>query len=219
MPRIARIVVPGEPHHIIQRGNRRLPTFFKDEDYVRYLESMRYWCDKHAVEIWAYCLMTNHVHLIAVPQTEAGLSLAIGEAHKRYTCHINRREGWTGHLWQGRFSSFAMDEDHLLAAVRYVELNPVRAKMVASAADYQWNSAKAHLQGEDDILVKSSPLLLLISDWENFLADENDKQTQERLRMHGRTGRPLGNTAFFDKLESVLGKDVRPQKPGPKKKN
>lgn len=163
--------------------------------------------------------MTNHVHLIAVPQTETGLSLAIGEAHKRYTCHVNKREGWTGHLWQGRFSSFAMNEDYLLAAARYVERNPVRAKIVDSAADYQWSSAQAHLNGKDDVLVKSSPLLSLVSNWESFLAGENDMQTQETLKMHGRTGRPLGNTAFFDKLQSVLGKDVRPQKPGPKKTN
>ena len=218
MPRIARIVVPGEPHHIIQRGNRRLPTFFKDDDYIHYLESMRFWCDKHEVEIWAYCLMTNHVHLIATPKTEQGLSLAIGEAHKRYTCRINKREKWTGHLWQGRFSSFAMDEKYLIAAARYVERNPVRAGMVPKAADYRWSSARAHLTGKDDVLVKTAPLLSLVDDWEGFLAEDTSDRDRDLLRGHGRTGRPLGGNPFFDKLQSILGKDVRPKKPGPRKR-
>ena len=162
MPRIVRIVVPGEPHHIIQRGNRRLPNFFKDDDYIDYLKSMRFWCDKHAVEIWAYCLMTNHVHLIATPKIEQGLSLAIGEAHKRYTCRINKREKWTGHLWQGSFSSFAMDEKYLIAAARYVERNPVKAELCPKPEAYSYSSARAHLSGDADVLVNIAPLLELV---------------------------------------------------------
>jgi putative transposase len=115
------------PHHITQRGNRRQQTFFCEEDYEAYLQLMAEWCAKHAVEIWAYCLMPNHVHLVAVPNSEDGLRRAIGEAHRRYTRRINFREGWRGRLWQGRFASFVMDEPYLLAAARYVELNPIRA--------------------------------------------------------------------------------------------
>ena len=113
MARLARVVVPGMPHHVTQRGNRRQPTFFREDDYAAYLELMGQWCRERGVEIWAYCLMPNHVHLIAVPQSEDGLRLAIGEAHRRYTRRVNFREGWRGHLWQGRFASFVMDEPYL----------------------------------------------------------------------------------------------------------
>ena len=133
MARLARLVIPGLPHHVTQRGNRRQQTFFNDGDYVAYLELMAEWCREEGVEIWSYCLMPNHVHLIAVPKTEDGLRRAIGEAHRRYTRRINFREKWRGYLWQGRFASFIMDEPYLLAAARYVELNPVRAKLVDRA--------------------------------------------------------------------------------------
>ena len=153
------MVIPGLPHHVTQRGNRRQKTFFNDGDYVAYLELMAEWCREEGVEIWSYCLMPNHVHLIAVPQTADGLRRGIGEAHRRYTRRINFREKWRGYLWQGRFASFVMDEPYLLAAARYVELNPVRAKLVEHAPKWRWSSAKAHLSGRDDRLVKVAPLL------------------------------------------------------------
>src|SRR5215831_4203837 len=137
MARLARVVVPGMPHHITQRGNRRQTTFFCDDDYHAYLELMAHWCRQCHVDIWAYCLMPNHVHLIAVPESEAGLRQAIGEAHRRYTRRINFRERWRGHLWQGRFGSFVMDEPYLLAAARYIELNPVRARLALDAGQYR----------------------------------------------------------------------------------
>jgi putative transposase len=127
MARLARVVAPGLPHHVTQRGNRRQKTFFSPADYRLYRSLMAEWCGREGVEIWAYCLMPNHVHLIAVPEREDALQRAIGEAHRRYSRAVNLREGWRGHLWQGRFASFPMDQDHLLAAARYVELNPVRA--------------------------------------------------------------------------------------------
>ena len=136
MARLARVVVPGMPHHVTQRGNRRQETFFRDDDYQAYLELMAEFCGQHGVEVWGYCLMPNHVHLIAVPKSEDGLRRAIGEAHRRYTRRINFREGWRGHLWQGRFASFVMDDDYLLAAARYIELNPVRARMVRKVHRY-----------------------------------------------------------------------------------
>ena len=139
MARLARVVVTGLPHLITQRGNRRQQTFYCDENYRSYLELMGQWCGAHQVEIWAYCLMPNHVHLIAVPQSADGLRRAVGEAHRRYTRLVNFREGWRGHLWQGRFASIVLDERYLLTAARYVELNPVRAglrkKRTGIAAD------------------------------------------------------------------------------------
>ena len=127
MPRLARAVIPGLPHHVVQRGNRRQQTFFKADDYDLYRRLVAEWARAAGVEVWAYCLMPNHVHLILTPATVEGLRQALGEAHRRYTRHVNARQGWTGHLWQGRFASAPMDEAHLMAAFHYVALNPVRA--------------------------------------------------------------------------------------------
>src|SRR5271169_4386061 len=169
MARLARVVVPGLPHHVTQRGNRRQQTFFADDDYRAYVDLMAEWCARCQVAIWSYCLMPNHTHLVAVPESEAGLRQAIGEAHRRYTRRVNCRERWRGHLWQGRFASFVMDEGYLLAAARYIELNPVRAKLVRVPRDYRWSSARAHLSGKDDGLVRVAPLLNMMPDWHAFL--------------------------------------------------
>lgn len=216
MPRIARIIAPGIPHHVTQRGNRRMETFFRDEDYQAYLALIAEWCRKCNVAIWAYCLMPNHVHLIAVPEAEEGLRLAIGEAHRRYSSMINRRQKWTGHLWQGRFSSFPMDETYLLAAVKYIEMNPVRARLVLDPYDWQWSSALAHVEGNDDILVKVEPLLEMVGDWRQFLSDA-DEEDADKIRGHERTGRALGGDSFLDSLEHSLQRTVKPRKAGRKK--
>jgi putative transposase len=214
MARMARIVAVGYPHHVIQRGNRRQQTFFCDDDFITYREFMAHWCAKHEVEIWAYCLMPNHVHLIAAPKkTAEGLRLAIGEAHRRYTRMINFREKWRGHLWQERFHSYPMDERHLLAAARYVEMNPVRAGIVKKPGDYAWSSAPAHLAGQDDRLVKVQPLLDLIPDWNDHVREAISEKAARTFRMHEQTGRPLGNKNFVEKLEKSLGRILHPMKP------
>jgi REP-associated tyrosine transposase len=213
MARLARAVVPGIPHHITQRGNRRQRTFLEEDDYRRYLALMAEWCAAYSVEIWAWCLMPNHSHLIAVPRTADGLRFAMAEAHRRYTVAINKREGWQGYLWQGRFNSFAMDERHTLAAARYIEQNPVRAGLVAHASDYPWSSARAHLAGRDDALVRVEPLLHRVPDWRRFLG-ELDGKAGEELRMHQTTGRPLGNDAFVDEMEIRLGRRLRALRAG-----
>lgn len=214
MARLARLVIPDLPHHVTQRGNRRQQTFFNDGDYAAYIELMAEWCREEGVDIWGYCLMPNHIHLIAVPSTEASLRRAIGEAHRRYTRRINFREKWRGYLWQGRFGSFVMDEDYLLATARYVELNPVRAGLVGSAEEWLWSSARAHLMGLDDQLVKVAPLLAMIADWRGLLDSALAEEELRELREHGRTGRPLGSAAFLDRLERMVGRILRPQKGG-----
>ena len=133
MARIGRIVVPGFPHHVTQRGNRRQPVFFEPSDCQLYRDLLAEHCRRASVEVWAYCLMPNHVHLVLTPRTPHALARAIGETHRQYTAFINARARWTGHLFQGRFSSVALDEAHLAAAARYVALNPVRAKLAARA--------------------------------------------------------------------------------------
>jgi len=216
MARLARLVIPGMPHHVTQRGNRRQQTFFNEGDYAAYLELMVEWCREKGVEIWGYCLMPNHVHLIAVPSSEDGLRWAIGSAHERYTRRINFREQWRGYLWQGRFASFVMDEPYLLAAARYVELNPVRAKLASHPGDWPWSSARAHLSGRDDCLVKVAPLLARIADWNAFLGGAVPEEELRNLRQHGRTGRPLGDETFLGRLEEWVGRVLKPQKRGPK---
>lgn len=218
MARLARLVIPGMPHHITQRGNRRQQTFFHDEDYAAYLELMADWCGEEGVAIWAYCLMPNHVHLIAVPQTEQGLRRAIGEAHRRYTRRINFREKWRGYLWQGRFASFVMDEGYLLGAARYVELNPVRANLVGDAADWPWSSARAHLSGCDDRLVQVAAMLAMVNHWRAFLDSAMPEEQLRDLRNHVRTGRPLGDATFVQRLEKLVGRVLGPRKPGRKPK-
>ena len=216
MARLARVVVPGMPHHVTQRGNRRQQTFFHEEDYAAYIELMADRCREEGVTIWAYCLMPNHVHLIAVPTTEQGLRLAIGEAHRRYTRRINFREKWRGYLWQGRFASFVMDEPYLLAATRYVELNPTRANLVVDAADWPWSSARAHLAGSDDGLLEVAPMLAIVNNWRAFLDSAIPEEQLNDLRSHARTGRPLGDATFVERLEQLVGRTLHPRKRGPK---
>ncbi len=215
MARLARVVAPGIPHHIIQRGNRSQQTFFSDDDYLEYLRVMSSWCRKCEVEIWAYCLMPNHVHLIAVPTSEDGLRKAIGEAHRRYTLYINGREGWKGHLWQGRFASFPMDEVYLMATVRYILLNPVRANIVQRVEEYLWSSGTALLYGKADPLANVTPLLDISRDWQSILS-QPAKINHELIRSHERTGRPLGDDSFITVLEKRLGRIIKKKKPGPK---
>jgi len=177
---------------------------------------MAKWCALYKVAIWAYCLMPNHVHLIAVPSDSDGLRKAIGEAHRRYTWRVNQREEWRGYLWQGRFSSYPMDQTYLLTAARYIEMNPVRVGLAQRPEDYPWSSARAHLTGKDDILVSTRPLLEIIPEWGDFLRNQFLESEIDLLRKHNRTGRPLGHDDFIRQLEQRLGRILLLAKPGRK---
>jgi putative transposase len=173
-------------------------------------------CEGCGTQVWANCSMPNHVHLIMAPGEEDGLRCAVAEAHRRSTRMINFRRGWRGHLWQERFHSFVIDEQYLLATVRYVERNPLRAGLCKSVEDWPWSSARAHLHEQDDGLVSVRPLLELIPDWRHFLAEPDADTLPERIHLHARTGRPLGSEDFVKQLEVRLRRTLRPQKPGPK---
>jgi putative transposase len=149
MARLPRLVILGIPYHVTQRGNRRQQTFFEEADYALYRDRLAQSAEKAGSEVWCYCLMPNHVHIIIVPSDEDGLRRTFADTHRRYTGYINARKRWTGHLWQGRFGAVAMDEEHLAAAVRYVSLNPVRARLVPHAKDWRWSSVAAHRPGND----------------------------------------------------------------------
>ena len=218
MPRIARVILPGYPHHITQRGNRKQDVFFYDSDYRYYLKELKDWCDAEDIEIWAYCLMTNHVHLIVKPEAHSNLSKAIGETHRRYTRMINFREGWKGYLWQGRFASYPMDEDWLLRAMAYVELNPVKAGMVQYAWEYPWSSVHAHLSGEDhNGLVNTDAVRDYIGGWKAYLMGYTH-EFRDDFKKHESTGRPMGSEQFVETAERMLGRKIKKEKPGPRKR-
>ena len=223
MARLARIIVPGVPHHVTQRGNRREPIFFEDGDQALYRHILAEQADRHGVQVWAYCLMPNHVHLILVPATAEGLARAMGEAHRRYASFINARARWVGHLFQGRYASVPMDETHLIAAVRYVSLNPVRAGLVRAAEDWAWSSARAHLQGLDDRLVRVGPVLDRVARFADLIdrdvgTDGPYGDAVRTLREAEATGRPVGSAAFVADLERRLGRSLaRPARGRPSK--
>ena len=214
MARLARMVVAGLPHHVTQRGNRREPIFFEDGDQDIYRDLLAEQTRKAGVEVWAYCLMPNHVHLILSPRRADGLGLAIGETHRRYTNFINARGRWTGHLFQSRFASVAMDDRHLLAAVSYVSLNPVRAGLTQYGADWAWSSVRAHLAGKDDGLVTVRPVLDRVSCFSDLLLEDRDEAFAALRRAEG-TGRPVGTAEFVTGLERVLGRRIARRAPGP----
>jgi putative transposase len=214
MARIARVVVPGIPHHVTQRGNRKQQTFFGAADYRAYIRMLAKEKAKARAEVWAYCLMPNHVHFVVVPAQENSLALMFKETHRKYTRRVNSREGWCGHLWQERFHSFPMDESHLLAAVRYVELNPVRAGLCSAPADWRWSSLHAHCRGEDDVLVHVRPMLARIKDWHRYLGQTDAESLLDKFRRHSRTGRPAGDDHFVSRLERMTGRTLIKRKPG-----
>ncbi len=214
MARLSRIVVPGYPHHVTQRGVRSMNVFHEESDRREYLGMLGEEIARHGVSVLAWCLMTNHVHFVAVPHREDALAKSFGRAHWRYTRMKNFAAGVRGYLFQGRFSSCVLDEGHLLAAARYVEQNPVRAGMANVPWDYPWSSARFHMGiTVHDPLVTDRTLLGLVEDWERLLLS-SDEGRLSTLRKRTRTGRPAGDTAFVARVETITGRDLSKGKPG-----
>ncbi len=217
MARLARVVIPGLPHHVTQRGNRREAIFFEDGDHEIYLDLLAEQTLKADVAVWAYCLMPNHVHLILKPARADDLGRAVGETHRRYTNFINARGRWTGHLFQSRFASVVLDDSHLIRAVCYVSLNPVRARLVSRPEEWKWSSVRAHLAGIDDGLVKVRPVLNRIPHLKALLEAGADEDFSD-LRRAETTGRPLGAPEFVTGLENLLGRKIARRAAGRKSK-
>ena len=227
MARLARIVIPGVAHHVTQRGNRRQPIFFNQDDYSHYLRLVKEGCEKARVRCLAWCLMENHVHLVLVPETPDGLRAALADAHRRYSAHVNKREDCTGYLFQGRFSSYPMDDAHLMAAVRYVELNPVRAGLVKAAADWGWSSAASHEAGKrakGDALTDVAALGEHVPNWRAMLrhgleaggTDEAGETAIAEIEARISTGRPLATAEWIKAREAASGLAMAPRKRGRK---
>jgi putative transposase len=216
MARLLRLVVPGLPHHVTQRGNGRAQTFFGEADYALYRDLLAASCRAAEVEIWAWVLMPNHVHLILCPPDADELRRALAQVHRRFAGHIHARHRRTGHFWQGRFGAVAMDEDHLGAAVRYVALNPVRARLVDQARDWRWSSVHAHLAAREDGLTTIAPVLGRYPDFAALIESGPDEAAFERLRRAESIGRPLGDDGFIARLEALTRRTLKPGKRGRK---
>jgi putative transposase len=214
MPRSARLVIPGLAHHVTQRGNNHQDVFFVNGDRRIYFALLKDRCDEAGVRVLGYCLMTNHVHLIVVPPDEESLATAVGRTHWLYTQYVNRVHGRSGHLWQNRFFSCALDKPHLWTALRYIERNPLRAGTTRAAWNYPWSSAAAHVGARPD----PSGVLDLTwwrkewppRRWRTQLAQPLEDDEIGAIQRHLHAGRPLATDRFLARLEAKLNRRLRP---------
>lgn len=213
MPRVARIVVPGLPHHVTQRGNYSQTVFDSDGDKRRYLLWVKEYSLKYRLSVLAYCIMSNHVHFIVIPQDEDSMARTFNTAHMRYSQYRNRNLNVAGHLWQGRFFSCVMDERHLIAAARYIERNPVRAGVVKKPWDYVWSSASDHAYNQRKSIVDVHELFDHIEvsqdNWKSFVDGFDREEDVLIIKKHTMTGMPMGSGAFVERLEGRFGKVLR----------
>ena len=215
MPRRARNVVPGCAHHVTQRGNHQADVFHDDQDRRLYMDLLEEHSKKHALAIWTYTLMTNHIHTIVVPGSPQSMAEVFRNAHSAYGRWFNKKYGLNGHLWQGRFYSCVLSESHLWRAVRYVERNPVRAGMVDRAEDYRWSSARAHVDGRrDDLLDPGLPLVGAIGNWSDWLAAGDIDSELKAIRKATALDIPYAEDEVICRWEVELGRRLRPRKPG-----
>jgi putative transposase len=216
MARLARVVLPGIPHHVTQRGNGRQQTFFQDSDYALYRDLLRDHCLKAGVAVWSWVLMPNHVHLVLVPADEDGLRRALAPLHRAYAGRIHERMQRTGHFWQGRFGCVPMDEAHTLAAIVYGLMNPVRAGLAKRAIDWRWSSVHASVGRNDDLITDVAAVRERLPDLAERLAAGEEAEASERLRRAESVGRPLGDAVFMAAVERIAGRQLAPAKRGRK---
>jgi putative transposase len=212
MPRRARVVIPNAPHHITQRGNNKQAVFFVDDDRMKFLNLLGEQSKRFGLIIDGFCLMTNHVHIIATAANEYSLAKTMGRVNLLYSQYISYMHGRTGHLWQNRFYSCPLDTNHYFTALSYIEQNPVRAKMVRYPWTYRWSSAAFHIGRENEFHLMDRKRWQCQSsglEWKNILRTKMGKPDIDRVRIHCRTGRPLGTDKFISKLETMLGRRLR----------
>ncbi len=216
MPRIARIIAPGYPHHITQRGNNKMTVFFDDEDRQTYLSILANYVKKYSIQIWAYCLMDNHIHLLVVPETETALARGIGLTNQVYTQYLNRKLSQSGRIWQNRFFSCIVENtEYLWTVARYIESNPLEAGLTLQAQTYRWSSANAHLEGAHDCLLHEPSWLEPTEQnaYGVFCRAEN-KDQENAIRKATRTGRPFGSEQFVDRLELQFDRSLKAKRVG-----
>jgi len=219
MARLPRYVLPGQPQHVIQRGNNRGVTFFAEEDYSFYRECLKEACDKHGCAVHAYVLMTNHVHLLLTPDNHYSIAKTMQSVGRRYVQYVNYTYRRTGTLWEGRYKATLIDsEQYLLTCSRYIELNPVRAGIVANPDDYAWSSYRAHAHGLSDSLIRDHPLYLALGDTNSTRQEayralfkvQLDSATVNLIRESTNKAWALGNDRFREEIERALQRRARP---------
>ena len=216
MPRIARAVAASFPHHVVQRGNNKEAVFFDEEDRVKYIHLIGKYSDKWNPPVLAYCLMTNHVHLLVKPRENLSLYKMMQGVTLCYTQYVNRRYGRTGRLWESRYHSCIVDKDsYLWAVARYIETNPVRAGIVKKAEDYAYSSARYHIiGGTDDVLAEELFEETQRKDYRAFIRSILSEKDMNVIRYHTKTGRPLGDERFAEKMERKMGRKFSRKLPG-----
>ena len=219
MARVSRVVVPRLPHHVTQRGNQQQDVFTGDQERRMYLQLLRKCSLAHELTLLGYCLMSNHVHLLVVPQHGNSLARGLGRTHADYARWVHVRRGTTGHLWQNRFFSCPLDDPHLWRTLRYVECNPVRAALVRRADHWPWSSVQAHLAGQDHtglLDMGAWGAAFTPHEWRQVLDSGEDQEENQQLRRSTRTGRPFGRPEFVEQVEASVGRTLRLRPPGRK---
>ncbi len=215
MPRRRRIVVPGYPHHVTQRGNRQMKVFCDEADRRVFLRMLREASDLYSLRHYSYSLMTNHIHMISVPEYVASLPLAMHDVLGSYASYFNAKYGLSGRLWQGRFYSAVMDEEHFWLGLRYVERNAVRAGIVTRAEEYVWSAAAAHCGLRDDPILTPLPRIpSYISSWSAWIEVVEANEQLRIIRENTKTGRPCGGEPFIEELERILGVRLKRRRRG-----
>jgi putative transposase len=214
MPRIARVVAPGYPHHITQRGTNRTGIFLEDNDRTLFLLTLNQWSQRTGIRVWAYCLMDNHFHLLLEPLNAEGLGRCLHGTTFQYAQYFNRKYNRTGRLWENRYFSCPVDKDeYLWSVVRYIERNPIRAKMTTRVEDWKWSSACSHINGIPDRTIN-------LFDWldrserSGYTSFVSEDGKDDHIRKATSTGRPLGSSIFLETLERQLGRSLKPNKRG-----
>ena len=217
MARFARVVAAGVAHHVTQRGNARRFILNGDADREVYLGLLRESIEKHQASLTGYCLMSNHVHLVMIPCKADTLAVTLKQTHGRYAAYWNAKHGSSGHVWQGRFYSCPLDRPHLWEALRYTELNPVRAGLVTEAAAWGWSSAAVHC-GETPagawLDLEEWQERWDVSRWRAYLAAGDPESDMMAVRQCTHTGRPLGTEGFISELEQATKRRLAPRKGG-----
>jgi len=217
MARLPRVVVLDVPHHVTQRGNARQAIFGRDADRLTYLDLLRQYGELYDLSLLGYCLMSNHVHLVVIPHAAQSLAQTLKHTHGRYAAYWNVRQGSSGHVWQGRFYSCPLDDSHLWAALRYVELNPVRAGMVETAGQWRWSSARVHCGAavpESWLELERWRKRWTVAEWRGYLAAKESPSELTALRQFTHTGRPLGTAEFVAALERSTLRLLAPRQRG-----
>ncbi len=229
MPRRPRVMLAGVPLHLIQRGNNRQACFFADEDYRAYLGWLEEYAQSSACAIYAYVLMTNHVHLLLTPRTSTGASELMKRLGQRYVQYVNRTTRRSGTLWEGRFRScLTQEEDYVLGCYRYIELNPVRARLVGHPAEYPWSSYRANAQGEPSTLLTPHRLYTALGNdaearqaaYRELFCYQLDPGTVDEIRAATNGNFALGGSRFQAQIAAALGRRVTQGKSGrPRKRS